>query len=335
MTAAAAQYRARLLLCLAIVYLVWGSSYLATSIGVHALPPFLFGGFRFVVGGLLLYAVARAMGRGRVTLDALEWRHLFVVGTCSVLLSNGFNVWGMQWVASHQSALLNASAAFWIALLGMFGARAHPLSAMVWAGLLLGFGGVALIVWPDAARGVPEAVANPALGPPPLHPLVPDLGILVGCFGWALGTIYMRNANIRLDILSFTGLQMFVGGLMLTAIGFARGEWAQWTWSAPGLVSMAYLTIFSSCIAYTAYAWLSQNAPPAQVGTYGFVNPAIATFLGWAVLDERLGLAQIVGMIVILAGVLLVTWPGTKAATAGAATDSAPPAAAPSSPRDP
>lgn len=295
--------RGKLILCCAIVYLVWGSTYLVTKIGVRELPPFLFGGVRFVISGVMLWAVARLLGHSTGRVDRIELRHLVIVGFCTVLLSNGFNVWGLQWVPSNQSALVNASASLWIALFGAFGRRAHAITRRVAAGLLLGFAGVALIVWPGSA-------APPASGAASPYGLVlPQLGILVGCFSWAVGTIYIRNVETSLDLLSFTGLQMLCGGVMLLLLGLATGEASRWNWSVPGIAALLYMILFSSCLAYTAYAWLSQNATPAQVGSYGFVAPAIATALGWSVLDERLSGAQLLGMPVILAALVLVSWP--------------------------
>jgi drug/metabolite transporter (DMT)-like permease len=289
--AAAGSRRLLLISCFAILYLVWGSSYLATRIGVQALPPFLFSGIRFAVAGAALTLIALALGR-RPSLDARELRHVIVVGFFSILVSNGFNNWAMQWVASNQAALLNVSAAFWIVIFGMYGARGHAPSASQWAGLAVGFAGTALIVWP---RGGLQGSYLPQ-----------QLGILVGCAGWAAGTVYLRNAGSRLDLLSFTGLQMLFGGAMLLALGLALGQTAEWSWSRPGLWAMAYLTVFSSCIAYSAYAWLAHNTTPSRLGTYGYVNPAIATALGWLFLDEALAPAQMVGMVVVLVAVALV-----------------------------
>ena len=96
---------------------------------------------------------------------------------------------------------------------------------------------------------------------------------------------------------------------MMTALGLAIGEAAQWHWSKPGLIAMAYLTLASSCLAYTAFAWLAKNTTPAMVGTYSYVNPAIAAVLGWWFLDEHLGANQLTGMAIMFAGVALVSWP--------------------------
>jgi drug/metabolite transporter (DMT)-like permease len=302
-TADASARHSTLLLCLAIVYLVWGGSYIATAIGVHSLPPFAFGGVRFTVGGLLLFAVARAMGP-RTPVSAADWRHAALVAVGTVLLSNGCNVWGMQWVASNQAALLNTTSAFWIPLLGMFGARGHALSLRVALGLLVGFAGAVLIILPHPANVIAGA------GSANSHSLLlPQIVILIGCMGWAGGTIYMRNFRSDMDLLSFTGLQLFCGGLMLLMLAFARNEFALWHWSWSGAAAMAYLLLLSSCVAYAAYSWLARHATPAQTGSYGLVNPAVATFFGWWILDERLSQPQIIGMVIILLGLLLVNWP--------------------------
>ena len=286
--------RAKLILCFAIVYVVWGSTYLVASIGVHALPPILFGGIRFICAGILLGITALALGR-RFPLDATEWRHLVIVAVGSVLVPNACTNWAMQYVASSQTAILNASAALWIALFATRGRRAHALDRRTFTGLVIGFAGAALIVWP---RG---SLSTGHFGM--------QLLILLAVFVWSATTVYIRNVHSKLDLLSFSAVQMLLGGLMMTGVGLAMGEAGNWTWSKPGLIAMAYLTIASSCLAYTAFAWLAKNTTPAMVGTYSYVNPAIAAILGWWFLDEHLGGNQLVGMAIMFAGVALVNWP--------------------------
>ena len=286
--------RAKLILCFAIVYVVWGSTYLVASIGVHALPPILFGGIRFICAGILLGITALALGR-RFPLDATEWRHLVIVAVGSVLVPNACTNWAMQYVASSQTAILNASAALWIALFATRGRRAHALDRRTLTGLVIGFAGAALIVWP---RG---SLSTGHFGM--------QLLILLAVFVWSATTVYIRNVHSKLDLLSFSAVQMSLGGLMMTGVGLAMGEAGNWTWSKPGLIAMAYLTIASSCLAYTAFAWLAKNTTPAMVGTYSYVNPAIAAILGWWFLDEQLGGNQLIGMAIMFAGVALVNWP--------------------------
>jgi drug/metabolite transporter (DMT)-like permease len=188
------------------------------------------------------------------------------------------------------------------------GPRAHPLTKPVLAGLLMGVVGLYLVVDPGSASAAEDAG----------HALA-EAVILIGCAGWAVGTIYQRNAAIQLDLMSFTGLQMMLGGALMAVPALVGGEPARWNWDPAGLAALAWMTIMSSCIAYSAFAWLSVNATPAQIGSAGLVNPALAALLGWWALDERLTAAQILGMGVILVGVLLATWPGIR--------DSVPPAA--------
>jgi drug/metabolite transporter (DMT)-like permease len=291
--------RAKLLVCFATVYLVWGSTYLVASIGLHTMPPFLFGGIRFIAAGLLLGATALVLGQ-KFLLDATEWRHMFVVALGNVVIANGFTNIAMQHIASNQAAILNASAALWIALLATRGRRAHALDRRTLIGLVIGFAGTALLIWP-----VGGTVQTNHIGM--------QLLVLVAVFAWSASTVYIRNVHSKLDVLPFTAIQMLLGGAMMTAIAFAKGEAALWQWSKPGLIAMAYLTLLSSCLAYTAFAWLARNTTPALVGTYSYVNPAIAALLGWWFLDEKLGANQLAGMAIMFAGVALVSWPKKSA----------------------
>ncbi|MGC4027269.1 MAG: EamA family transporter [Steroidobacteraceae bacterium] len=292
---ASRRQRRLLLLCLATVYLVWGTSYIATRIGVTNLPPLLFGGVRFMIGGILMLALARWRGADFAPLRA-GWRHVLVMGVLSVAVCNGLQVWAMQWVTSQAAALLNASSALWIVIFGLFGARSHRPSSRAVAGLAIGFIGTALLVWPSPQAGNAS-------------PLVAQLAILGACVVWAVCTIYMRNTAVELDLFAFGGAQMLLGGVLLTLAGLLRGEAAAWHPSVPGLLAMAYLVIFSSCLAYTAYWWLARHATPALVGTYSYVNPLITAAAGFLILAERLTPLQIGGGAVILASVLLIYWP--------------------------
>jgi len=288
-------HRAKLIACFATVYLVWGSTYLVASIGVHELPPLLFGGIRFMCAGVLLGLTSLALGN-RFTLDAAEWRHLVIVATGSVFIANGGTNIAMQHVASNQTAILNASAALWIALLATRGRRAHALDRRTLIGLVIGFVGTVLIIWPQDG-----SLAASHFGY--------QLLILVAVFAWSAATVYIRNVHSKLDLLTFSAVQMLLGGTMLTIAGAFSGELPDWDWSRNGLYAMAYLTLLSSCLAYTAFAWLAKNTTPAMAGTYSYVNPAIAAVLGWWILDEQLGFNQLAGMAIMLAGVALVSWP--------------------------
>jgi drug/metabolite transporter (DMT)-like permease len=161
----------------------------------------------------------------------------------------------------------------------------------------VGFAGTVLLMWPEDG-----SLAGDSL-------FVPQLVTLLACVVWSLGTIYMRNHSIDVDLFALVGLQMLLGGVWMVLAGLIHGELPLWHWSMAGSLSLAYLVIFSCCFAYTAYAWLARHATPAQVGTYSYVNPAIAAVAGYVLLDETLSALQIAGAVVILAGVLMINWP--------------------------
>jgi drug/metabolite transporter (DMT)-like permease len=284
------------MLALGTIYLVWGSSFLFTKLAVTNLPPALFSGIRFVTAGTLLAIISRVWSGSPYPRRGIEWRHVIVAGFFMVFVSNGLNTWSMRYLASNQSALLNGTAAFWIAGLGVFGRRGHPLTRWAVVGLCIGFLGAALMLIPKE--------------PLSTHSLLAQAGALIACFSWSLGTLYYRSIDTELSSLMFMGMQMLMGGLMLLAVGITNGDAAHWAPNASGLTALLYLTFFSSCLAYTAYGWLSLNAAPALIGTYGYVNPAIAAFLGWQFLNEHLSGTQLVGMVIIIVGVSMLTLPG-------------------------
>ena len=290
------RHSVKLALALGTIYLVWGSSFLFSKIAVTNLPPALFSGIRFATAGILLALIARIWGGSSWPVRLIEWRHVIITGFFMVLVSNGLNMWAIQFLPSNQSALLNSTPAFWIAGLGVFGKRGHPLTRWAILGLVIGFLGVVLMLIPKGFSSTQSLLAQ--------------AGVLTGCLSWSLGTLYYRSIDTHLSSLMFMALQMLMGGLMLLGVGIVHGDAAHWVPDASGLIALFYLTFFSSCLAYTAYGWLSLNAAPALIGTYGYVNPAIAAFLGWQFLHEHLSGAQLAGMVIIIVGVSILTLPG-------------------------
>lgn len=286
----------KVMLALGIIYLVWGSSFLFTKIAVTNLPPALFSAVRFLTAGTLLTVISRIWGGSRLPTQKIEWRHVTVAGFFMVFVSNGLNTWAMRYLPTNQSALLNGTAAFWIAGLGVFGRRGHPLTRWAMVGMGIGFVGAALMLIPREPLTTDSMLAQG--------------GVLTACLSWALGTLYYRSIDSELSSLMFMGLQMFMGGLMLLGVALIHGDAAHWTPHPSGLLALFYLTFFSSCLAYTAYGWLSLNSTPALLGTYGYVNPAIASFLGWQFLHEHLSAVQLAGMVIIIVGVSILTLPG-------------------------
>lgn len=275
----------------AVVYFVWGSTYLAIRIAVMDVPPGLLAGIRFLSAGLILTALGLLRGHS-LPRDPGAWRVIVVMGVALVVLGNGIVTWAEQWVPSNLAALLIASSAFWMAWFGTFGARGTPLTGRHRLGLVIGFAGVALLMLPGLS------------GESGL--LLPMFAILCSSMAWCGGAIYGRYAQLGLPPLIFAGCQMLVGGSILAAIGVASGEPARVEWTVAGLAGLAYLTIFGSCLAYGTYMWLIHHTTPARLATIAYVNPVVATVLGWWILDETLAGVQLLGMAVILAGVVIV-----------------------------
>jgi len=284
--------RTRLAIALAIIYLVWGSSFLATKIMVTDEPPLVAAGLRFSAAGLLLLAFAW-WRNGPPVIGRMELWHVLAVGFLSVLFINACHVIAMQFVQSNTAALLNATPTLWIAWLGTLGRRRSDLSPSARAGLLIGLAGVILVLAPKGGFQ--------------LAGLGWQLLILLGCLGWSLGTIYYRNAGAANPPMMFTALQMLAGGLGLLAAAWVSEGSLAIHWTPRGLFAFAWLALMSSCLAYTAYAWLTMHATPVVIGSYGYVIPVIAALLGWLLLDETLSWLQIAGMLVILLGTALVT----------------------------
>jgi drug/metabolite transporter (DMT)-like permease len=278
------------------VYLIWGSSFIFTKIAVSHLPIALYSAVRFLTAGVVLALLARFWRGDAWPSRAIDWRHMLVTGFFMVFASNGLNAWSIQYIPTNLSALLNGTAAFWIAGLGIFGPRGHPLSRSAIIGLGTGFAGTAMMLVPD--------------GPLQTASVLAELGVLCACLAFSLGTLYYRSVDTQVGSLMFMAIQLCFGGLMLLGIAVIHGDSARWTFNAPGLVSLGYLTFASSCLAFTAYGWLTRNATPTLIGTYSYVNPAIAAFLGWQFMHEHLSGIQLAGMVIIIVGVSILTVPG-------------------------
>ncbi len=291
-------HRFKVIAAYGVIYVVWGSTFLAIRLGVLDLPPLLFAAGRSLLASAMLLGVALAV-RDRFPRTLREWWYMVLLGQLMITFSNGLNTIAMKHIASNETALLTATLALWMAGLGAIGPKGHPLTMRGGLGLLLGLAGVALLMWPQKAQA-------------PGH-LGWQLLVIVGGLSWSVGTILYRDAQLRVGPLAVNAPLMFFGACGMSVGGAARAEFPQWHWEVRGVLAMLYLAVFGSALAYTAYSWLIKNAPTDRVATFAYVNPAIATLLGWAVLGEALGPVQIAGTLVILFAVALVTLPSRVA----------------------
>jgi drug/metabolite transporter (DMT)-like permease len=278
---------------LAIVYVVWGSTYLAIRYAIEGFPPLLSGALRFVVAALLLltYLVLR---RGRSALRATRTQLVTAAASGILLLAggNGLVTVAEQRVSSGLVALLIACTPLWIVVLrALLRDRPRPATAL---GVLVGLGGVALIFLPGGSGETDLAYA--AL-------------CVLAALCWSAGSLLVTLRPVPPDPLMLTTVEMFAGGLVLVVASLGRDELAGFSVGAvPGRswVALAYLVVFGSLIAFTAYVWLLGNAPVSIVATYAYVNPAVAVLLGALVAGERLTGSALAGGLVVLAAVVLV-----------------------------
>jgi drug/metabolite transporter (DMT)-like permease len=288
--------RAKVLTAFAAIYVIWGSTYLAIYYAIQTLPPFLMASVRFLVAGALLFVWSAQRSPRRPTRH--EWRAAFIVGGLLLLGGNGAVVWAQQHVASGIVALLVAVTPGWMVLLDWLWQDGRRPTARTALGLVLGFGGIALLVGPSILEGAGT-----------IHPLGVFV-VMCGSLAWATGSIYSRRAPVPPGGLYATGIQMLAGAVLLGAAGLARGELARVDLGAvspASVLALLYLIVFGSITGYSAYVWLLRHVDAARVSTYAYVNPVVAVVLGWLFAGEVFTLRTATAATVIIAGVAMIT----------------------------
>jgi len=286
---------ARIWTALGAVYVIWGTTYLAIRVANETLPPLIAAGIRVVIAGGVLYAWS--VRRGDVVGDRptrANWRAAAIVGTGLVAGGNGLVVLAERTVPTGTIALIIALVPLWMALIDRV-VLGHEVAWRTTVGLLLGFGGAVLLI------------GGTALGTS-----VPLSGLAVGVTAslmWTSASLYSRTAPLPRRPLVGAGMEMLIGGLVLMVAGTLRGELALVSpqdFSRASLLALLYLIVIGSWVGFTSYVWLLRNARTSLVSTYAFVNPIVAVFLGWIVLDETITVRLLVASAVTLLGVAII-----------------------------
>jgi drug/metabolite transporter (DMT)-like permease len=287
--------RARLVLAFAIVYVVWGSTYLAMRVALEGFAPLLLGGARFLVAGALLGAWVLVRERPAWP-DRRAWAWAAASGLLLLGCGNLSILLAEQRIPSGVTALLAATVALWMVLLEWARPGGTPPTARVVLGLLLGLGGVAVLVGPGELAGSRRIDVLGALF------------ALAGSAAWAAGSLLSRWGARPASPMLGSAMQMLCGGTALMAGALVRGDVVHAP--APGmraLGALAYLVVFGSLVGFTAYIWLMQHAAPAKVATYAYVNPVVAVLLGWAFAGEAVGVRTVLAAGVIIGAVALIS----------------------------
>lgn len=283
-----------------IVCVVWGTTYLAIRVAVETIPPLLLTAMRFIIAGVVMIAVARVRGE-RIPTQPATLANLALVGLLMVGVGNLAVVWAEQWVPSGLAALFVATAPFWMAIIEMFRRDGERLDTRRAIGMLIGFAGVGMLVTPKGAGGVYD-----------MHFVAGALVMQLGSLGWQLGSVRSKYHLQHVPLMASASLQMLFGGIIVGIVALLIGEPARLSFTPRTFAALAYLTIFGSIIAYSAYVYMLAHMRTTESTLYAYVNPVVAVILGWLILREELTWVSIVAMCVILAGVALVQTGGPR-----------------------
>ena len=324
-------HQSKIWLILISLWIINGSSFLAIKVAIDTIPPLLSAGLRFSIAGVILFTIyflqinktiyknnansinqKRLQGqpdqilvskkpiKERITLR--QWKDSLILGVTLFLGGQGLLTWGAQYLSSGMTGLLNSTIPLWVAIIGYFiyrwikkGAIGQTMTKTTIIGLAAGFGGLMLLV-------------APSIGFSRLSP-IGTLALIASSISWAIGSIYSTRAKLPVSILASSGMIMISGGLMLTAVSFAFGEYRNLDLmqiSAQSLIAQIYLIVIITIVGFTDFYWLLRVTSASLANTFAYVSPVIAVILGWAILHENLTITTIIAMIIILLGVALM-----------------------------
>ena len=287
--------RIQVIAAFAALYLIWGSTYLAILFAIQSIPPFLMAGARFLLAGLIMFAIARTQGPLRST--SAEWRTALVVGACLLLGGNGGVTLSEKFIESGLASLIVATVPIYITLLGWLSGMTPRPTPIVWVGLAGGFSGVAILLGPALRLSAGD------------HPAIGMSILLLSSFIWSAGSLYSRTVKHAASPFLGAAQQMFCGGLLLMLVGLFAGESKTFH---PGnittlsLGAFAYLVLIGAIVGYTAYFWLLRHCDPAKVATYAYVNPIVAVLLGALFAHEAVTVRTLLAAALIIGSVALI-----------------------------
>ena len=284
------------LLAFAIIYLVWGSTFFAIRVGVREVPPFLLAAMRFVVAGLVLYGWMIARGERSPT--GRQWKSVSLLAILIFVLDYGLVFWAEQSVPSGVTAVMMATIPVFMALSEIVFLRTQRLTLRLALALSIGIGGVAVLM----SRSL-------NLGGAPIDK-TGAMALIVASMSWSVSSALTRKLPLPASKVMSSGAQMLAGGVFLAIMAAALGEFRKFR---PGTISLGvwlsllYLIVAGSIVAFTAYVWLIHHESPTKVGTYAYVNPVVAVLVGYFLGGEALGLRTILGTTFVLISVVVIT----------------------------
>ena len=292
-----------MLLAFAIIYFVWGSTFLAIRVGVREVPPFLLAGMRFLVAGIVLYGWMRARGTPSPTLR--EWRAASLLAFLIFVLDYGLLFWAEKRVPSGIAAVMMATIPAFMTISEILILRTQRLSARLAIALLVGLGGVGVLVSHTMSFG--EAPINTAGA----------CALVVAAMSWSVAAALTRKLPLPAAKVMSSGSQMLAGGVLLTVTAALLGEFRGFhvqAVSREAWLALLYLIVAGSIVGFTAYVWLIHHESPTKVGTYAYVNPVVAVLVGYFLGGETIGARTIFGTLLVLVSVIVITTTPAKKA---------------------
>jgi drug/metabolite transporter (DMT)-like permease len=297
MTNAQRQSRLAVVLAFGLVYFFWGSTYLAIDIAVERIPPALMCGVRFLIAGVFMLGFCGLRGR-TVRYNPQQLGQMAIVGVLLLMGGNLTLSFAEKHVASGVAALIVAVTPLWFLVLDTLLLGNHHVSVRGKIGLGLGVAGLIVLLLPDLTTTTSFGRAQ----------LWASISLLGGSFSWALGSVLAKRwKSADVDPFSATAWQMIAAGLANLLFAVAAEDFSHVVWTTRGIGATVYLIVCGSWIGYTAYIYLLNHVPTAKVSTYAYVNPVVAVFLGWLVLNERVDGYILAGSAIVVASVILVT----------------------------
>ena len=285
------------------LYIIWGSTYIAILIALKDIPPFLLAGIRFIIAGMLLYIWCRVKGESTPPLKSFAV--ISFSGILMLFFGTGSLVWVEQYIPTGIAAIIIATVPLWFVLLDKRQWKFHFNNKFIVIGLLIGFSGVLTLF---AGNNSFSFSGNKMK-------FISFIVLLIGSLLWAAGSLYSKYTPAEGSTGMKASIQMMAAGFVSLIPAFASGEQHHFVLShvsTPVIMAIIYLVSFGSLIGYISYIWLLSVRPPSLVGTYAYVNPVVAVFLGWLIADEQIGYRQVVALVIILAGVIIVNFSKEK-----------------------
>jgi drug/metabolite transporter (DMT)-like permease len=283
-----------------VVCVVWGTTYLGIHVALETIPVAILAGLRWAIAGALLAAVLPFIGQRLPPIRL--WGAIALIGFLMAVVGNGGVVWAQQHVASGLAAVVVAMVPFWSVIVEAMLPAGERVTRRTMIGLVLGFLGIVVLVWPQLRVG-DEAGLMFVAG---------VVSLQVACAGWALGTSYLKRNPTNGSPLGSLAVQMLLSGVMLLVIATVTGEWTRLSFTPRTIGAMAYLVIFGSLLGYTAYLYALKNLPVSTVSLYAYVNPVIAVVLGAMVLDEPFTIRIALASLLVASGIAIVKFPRAR-----------------------